>query len=83
MQGLMDPPRPQITFDFKRDFNATGDGVTDDSAAWALALNRAQGGETGCRHDRERWMHTNKLHSRLFNVPILKTELNYIPMLLM
>ena len=46
MQGSVDPPRPNVTLDFKRDFNATGDGVTDDSAAWAMALSKCQGGES-------------------------------------
>ena len=45
MQGEQDPPYPPVMFDLKRDFNAAGDGVTDDTHAFAQALNASRGGE--------------------------------------
>ena len=44
MQGE-EPPYPPVTLDFKKDFQAVGDGVTDDTAAFARALNGTPAGD--------------------------------------
>ena len=44
MQGE-EPPYPPVTRDIKKDFQAVGDGFTDDTAAFARALNGTPAGD--------------------------------------